>query len=235
MSNTSSGQFVMIPFWVQERLRDEHAAYHLYGRLRRYANGDGHAYPKRETLADDLGISVRTVQRLIDILRDRGVIRTARRYNASGWVSGLTYHLTETEADAAAFEKPKKLPRTANPPKGQIWHSGKNRPKNADFPECQIWPFGVVQSAKFGTAKEELDPEVRTTPLTPLSGGNAAPTKRELRAATTIRNTQLGCRHSPHCQNAQECHIRIVLETREREREAFQRVAAEYAVAEIRH
>ena len=49
------------------------------GRLLQYAGNADMAYPKLSTLADDLGLSIRQVQRLLNTLKAEGYIEIQRR------------------------------------------------------------------------------------------------------------------------------------------------------------
>lgn len=92
------GQFGAVPVRVLRRLRGEHVAAHLYAWIAgRYANSEGKAWPKRETLAHDIGVSVKSIERALEVLRSKGLVETTRRHHpATGHVIGLDYELVYT-------------------------------------------------------------------------------------------------------------------------------------------
>jgi DNA-binding transcriptional MocR family regulator len=83
------GRFQMVPEWVVERVDFNAHAVLVYVWLgTRYWKCDG---PTRQTLAGDLGLSVKAIERALQVLRDAGAILTKKRYDAAGHIAGLDY------------------------------------------------------------------------------------------------------------------------------------------------
>lgn len=235
--NPSIGQFAMIPLWVERRLRGESVALHVWVRLAvKYADREGRAYPKQESLAADLGCSVKTIQRALDVLRDKGVVRTKQLHDAAGYVSGLDYELITIEANSKPLkdttvlqDKPKGHHSPSGPPPERR-HSPSGPP-----PEGHLSPrlkdTGVPAEKK---TRSSTTIYVRT-PLTPLAGGLRI-TKRDLRDAARVRTTWGGCRHDPRCSGYDECLTRIAwMRRREQVTTAEQLAAEETELAEVAH
>lgn len=71
-------QFGAVPDWVDERCTSPQAM-RVYVRLaRKYAAYDRTAFPSQEKLADELGVTSRTVRTALTHLRDIGALRTAQ-------------------------------------------------------------------------------------------------------------------------------------------------------------
>src|SRR5262249_62009195 len=84
----------MMPTWVQDRLVGEHVAQAVYLRIRRFWSADqGRAWPTREELATAEQLSLRSVQRAINVLRNAGVVVTRSRRDKAGYVIGFGYFL----------------------------------------------------------------------------------------------------------------------------------------------
>lgn len=236
------GQFAMIPLWVERRLRGESVALHVYVRLVvKYADREGHAHPKREMLAADLGYSVKTVERALQVLRDRGVLQTTKRRDLSGYICGNDYELITVEADSPIPNGGLSDTTVAQDSKAT---SESLRTSQSDTTVAQDHPKGH-QSRLGVPPKRHLSPSlsdtrvaaekitrsstttyVRTTPLTPLAGGLHI-TKRDLRDAERIRNTLGGCRHDPRCPNHDECITRIAWMRRREQVTTAEQLAAE--------
>jgi len=76
---TLERKFALIPEWVID-LPISHTSFRLYAVLARYADYNTHrAFPSRETLAERLGTSIRTVERSVMELQDRGAIKRQNR------------------------------------------------------------------------------------------------------------------------------------------------------------
>jgi len=63
----------------------------LYGRLARFAGENGSCFPSIETLASELGMTGRRVQRLVRQLCDAGFLKTDRQYRANGSQTSNAY------------------------------------------------------------------------------------------------------------------------------------------------
>lgn len=72
----------------------------LYAYILWRAGKDDHAWPRLETIADDLGVSVNTIKRAIDNLAANNWIRRQRRYGRSA----IT-HIFETQLLCEQFDK----------------------------------------------------------------------------------------------------------------------------------
>ncbi len=68
-----------VPAWLSVRTEVSPSAKLCYGRLMRYSGKDGCAYPKMATLGTEIGKSQRQVRRLVQELRDHGLIETSDR------------------------------------------------------------------------------------------------------------------------------------------------------------
>jgi hypothetical protein len=66
--------FIMVPYAVFSDPNLSHAAKLVYGRLKLYAGKRGHCCPKQETLAGEVCLSDRQLQRMLTQLRDEGWI-----------------------------------------------------------------------------------------------------------------------------------------------------------------
>jgi DNA-binding transcriptional ArsR family regulator len=86
------GPYAMVPIWVLKATK-EATAVHLYAVLSRYANRERRAWPKHERLADDLGVSERSLRRALKVLRDVGAIVSRPRRRPDGVVDGTEYLL----------------------------------------------------------------------------------------------------------------------------------------------
>ena len=73
------GTFAPIPNKILCRKDLSHGAKLCCARLIQYAGKDGKAFPKLTTLADELGMSVRAVQRFISELEEADLVKTERR------------------------------------------------------------------------------------------------------------------------------------------------------------
>lgn len=86
------GPFAMLPIALLDRCKDANAI-HVYAILSRYSNRERKAWPGNERIAADMGASVRTVQRGLELLRTIGGIRTEPRRNGAGVIIGTQYVL----------------------------------------------------------------------------------------------------------------------------------------------
>lgn len=75
--------FAMIPRWLlRSSGKLSSTSIHLYAVIMTYAdNITKYGFPSRETLADDMGVSVATVKRAIKELEQAGVVEVKREYN----------------------------------------------------------------------------------------------------------------------------------------------------------
>lgn len=90
------GPFGIVPLWFLKRVVADSGAVHLYAWLdARYGRRDGPAWPTRERLAADLGVSVKWVERKIEVLRKAEALLTERRRRDDGAVLGLEYTLVQ--------------------------------------------------------------------------------------------------------------------------------------------
>ena len=81
MSSTISleRKFALVPEWVID-LKISNSAFRLYAILARYADYNTHrAFPSRETLAERMGASVKTVERAVAELQEVGAIKRENR------------------------------------------------------------------------------------------------------------------------------------------------------------
>lgn len=81
-------KFAIVPEWVLRNRQLSDGAVRCYGLLARYVNAEGAAWPGQDTLAEALGVTVRSVQRYLSELEDVGALVRVRR----GGTSNL-YHL----------------------------------------------------------------------------------------------------------------------------------------------
>ena len=94
------GTYTIVPKWVQQRCLPDPRALQLYAWLGNYANNTtGIAWPKREKLAADFGVSVRSIARALEFLRRVGAIHTHRTHNATGAVMGMEFQLVRCVPD----------------------------------------------------------------------------------------------------------------------------------------
>lgn len=77
-------RFTIIPEWVLWHPTLSANAVRLYGTLRRFADGNGVAWPSRRVLADRIGKSLDTVDRCLSELIDAGAVRVRSRWNEEG-------------------------------------------------------------------------------------------------------------------------------------------------------
>jgi hypothetical protein len=73
-------------------------AVRLYGILNRYANNQGKAWPSRKTLADQMALSVATVDRAKEELEGAGWLTVEHRLSASGDHTSNVYTLYTTSS-----------------------------------------------------------------------------------------------------------------------------------------
>jgi DNA-binding transcriptional MocR family regulator len=107
-------------------------------------NRTGECYPKMETLAKTLKRSVRTIQRHLHLLRERGVIEFVERRRNRGRFSSYLYrvvHITRTTGHGRRVEKGapiyKRTKRSVTPPDSPPkeafnWLFGKERNPEAE-------------------------------------------------------------------------------------------------------
>lgn len=90
---TADNYFAIIPEWVLYSQASPTAKV-VYAVLQRYSNSDGVCFPSRKTVADRIGVSVRSVDRALDELEAEGVLTVSRRQNPDGSFTSNLYHLT---------------------------------------------------------------------------------------------------------------------------------------------
>ncbi len=71
-----------------------HRAVSVYMYLRDRADKDGRCYPSVRTIASDLSISPRTVQRAVRDLEKAGMVRCEERVRVNGGRSSTIYNLS---------------------------------------------------------------------------------------------------------------------------------------------
>jgi Helix-turn-helix domain len=158
--------------WALERLAGESQAAHLYGWLAaRYGHPQNAEHPTRLQLAQDMGISVRAVQRAINVLRQRGILKTtSRRQPGTGYVIGTTYALVtpiwdedEEESlsatDGTQAQYKESLSATGGTQAATLSATGGIQGALQGEPECQN---EQSLSATGGTAKIRSD-QIRST------------------------------------------------------------------------
>ena len=97
---TEVGPWAQIPVWVLEH--DLSAAeLKVYIALRSYSHArlgsgdDQGVFPHVDTIAKRANIHLRTAEKAISRLRERGLIASTRRYNDQGWIRGCDYMLAD--------------------------------------------------------------------------------------------------------------------------------------------
>lgn len=88
----STDYFAIIPEWVLQADISANAV-RLYGILNRFANGNGRAWPSRNTLADLMRVSKGTIDRAKTELVDIGALLVEQRTNPAGDPSSNLYTL----------------------------------------------------------------------------------------------------------------------------------------------
>lgn len=88
----SSDYFAIIPEWVLKADISANAV-RLYGILNRFANGNGRAWPSRNTLADMMRVSKGTIDRAKTELVDIGALLVEQRVGPAGDPSSNLYTL----------------------------------------------------------------------------------------------------------------------------------------------
>ena len=74
--------YAQVPKWVLRDPKLSHGAVRLYGVIMSYAdNATRFAFPSRETLAANMGVSVRSIGNYISELEDREMVKVNRRRN----------------------------------------------------------------------------------------------------------------------------------------------------------
>jgi DNA-binding transcriptional ArsR family regulator len=95
-----------IPNWLLKRKEISFCAKLTYARLCQYAGEDGEAFPRIETLAAEIGTSVRTVARALAELKTAGLIEVERRglgqSNSYFFLIHLWNHLATTDLPTLA-------------------------------------------------------------------------------------------------------------------------------------
>ena len=85
--------------YVEEQLT--HRAKTVYIYLRDRADADGVCWPGIKTIAGELGLSTRTVQRALDDLEDAGLIVKKQRRRKNGSLTSNLYRLTKQKTSHA--------------------------------------------------------------------------------------------------------------------------------------
>ncbi len=100
-------KFALVPEWVID-LQISNSAFRLYAILARYADYNTHrAFPSRETLAERMGASVKTVERAVVELQEVGAIH---RENRGRYHSNM-YTLVMDEPKGTNMSPDKNVPR----------------------------------------------------------------------------------------------------------------------------
>lgn len=191
------GAYTIVPKWVQQRCVTEARALQLYAWLGVYANTNtGVGWPKRETLAAALGVSVRSIARALEFLRRVGAVRTTLTHQANGAVGGLSFQLIRCEPDDEGLQA---TPGTkADAPSGQIVYA--KRP--------------TVSSPIKGRTRSELE-GARKSARTGIPLARPRRTKRpESRRRYPVGGGGGNCPHEPQCHTFTDCRDRILAEGR---------------------
>lgn len=85
------GAFVMLPTFVLDCCRDANAI-HVYAIIARHINRERQAWPGQERIAEQMGASLRTVQRGLEVLKAAKVLSTQPR-RENGVIVGTVYTL----------------------------------------------------------------------------------------------------------------------------------------------
>jgi hypothetical protein len=101
----STEYFAIVPEWVLHADISANAV-RLYAVLNRFANSSGHAWPSRKTIADQMRVSVATVDRAKDELVDIGALTVEPRTTPSGDPSSNLYILQIGYVDKNATLSP---------------------------------------------------------------------------------------------------------------------------------
>lgn len=115
--------FGMVPDWVDEAITDGHEM-RVYVRLvRKYANArTRECYPSQQTLAEELGIGLRTVQRAIAGLIEHGALIVASRQRRPDGSLGRNRYwlpMDQPRKPAGQVQPPRQAHGPAAPPGGQ--------------------------------------------------------------------------------------------------------------------
>ncbi len=107
-SNTQSQYtFSPTPNWLLRRKEISHGGKHIYGQLCQYScRGKNSIYPSRERLADDLGMSIRAVDRFIKELASLNLIQVIRNGKTLNNSYKLLPHIWMKDAPVYASPKP---------------------------------------------------------------------------------------------------------------------------------
>jgi len=107
--------FSPLPNWILSRKEISSNAKMIYARLLQYKGKKDHAYPRRQELADECGLEVKTVARGLQELKKNNLIFAERRGNARSnaykflvhpWMSdGKTYKSKSVEAQVTSIDK----------------------------------------------------------------------------------------------------------------------------------
>jgi hypothetical protein len=189
------GPYTIVPKWVQQRCAADPRALQLYAWLGVYANNTtGIAWPKREKLAADLGVSVRSIARALEFLRQAGAVRTTLKHNANGAVGGLNFQLVRCEPEEDDLQAT--AGTKAGSPSGQI---------------CQAKRTTVSPPIKGRTRSIELEGARRARARVPLPrAGTKRPESWRYRAPGGAGN----CPHDPQCSTFNACRDLILEEGR---------------------
>lgn len=95
MTATDNGEgFAMLPNWIARTGYLDPAAFMLYAYLLGRANKAGQCWPSLTTIERETGISKRTIQRALDRLEERGVVRRTARRSEAGDRDSTLYTVT---------------------------------------------------------------------------------------------------------------------------------------------
>jgi hypothetical protein len=88
---TQQVPFEQIPHWLLDKATSNEI--YLYLTVRRYAMGKKECWPSRETLAGDMDLSAKTIQRLLKKLVEYGALEIEPRYTDSGRQTSNVYRI----------------------------------------------------------------------------------------------------------------------------------------------
>lgn len=104
---TEVGPFAIVPIWIIKSASG--SALSVYAILAaRWADRDENTcFPSRSTIAEELGVSVKTVDRAVKELTEIGALEVSSRYNDDGYQTSNFYRLAMTEPKGATDLTPR--------------------------------------------------------------------------------------------------------------------------------
>lgn len=122
--------YAQIPQWVlRSGGKIPAGAVHLYGVIMTYAdNTTRAAFPSRERLAADMGVSVSTVGRFIKALEDSGAITVQRRRNARTGNFYANHYVLRFTQPAAQEQTCRSEPEVTSDPRREVTSDTRTRP-----------------------------------------------------------------------------------------------------------